>query len=160
MPRRPFDDAAKAAYCAALRAGLLKREAARQTGFSYQTVRNHLQNDPDFAEAAADAHAEATESVETVLYDLAKQGDLSAIRMWLKAHDRDTYGEDQKLTIDATEAAVQLSANQAFAKIAELRTELERRAQRIHDEESVITVEEIERRERSSFLPVIGNPSS
>ena len=77
-----------------------------------------------------------------VATDMAQQGDLGAIKMWLTAHDRSTYGDKKQVEIDATPAAVELSQNDALARIAELQATLEQRRLALQaDDADVIEVE-------------------
>lgn len=123
MPLK-FDKDVQGVYLDSLRSGNLKHESARKAGVSYDTVKRRRKADPDFAEAEQLAMEEAREGVEKVLYEMAKQGDISAIKMWLTAHDRSTYGQKQTVEIDATASALEMSRNDALAKAAELQKEL------------------------------------
>lgn len=131
-------------YLAELRKGNLKFESARLVGISYRTVERHMADDDDFAADVRRATAEAREGVEKVLHDLALEGDLGAIKMWLTAHDRSTYGDKSKVEIDASPAALELSRNEAFSRLAELQTTLAEREQRMIASGDIIDVESTE----------------
>lgn len=122
-----FDEAARAKYLQHLREGNLKMESARLVGVSYRTVERRRADDDGFRKDEEIALAEAREGVEKVLRDMALEGDLGAIKMWLTAHDRSTYGDKKQVEIDATPAAVELSQADALARIAELQNTLEKR---------------------------------
>lgn len=128
---RKFTPEKREQYLAELRKGNLKYESARMVGISYRTVERHMADDDEFADAVRRATAEAREGVEKVLRDLALEGDLGAIKMWLTAHDRSTYADKQKVEIDATPAALELSRNEAFSRLAELQATLEARQARM-----------------------------
>lgn len=128
-------------YLGYLRSGNLKFESARLAGISYKTVERRRKMDEEFVEDERRALAEAREGVEKVLYDMAAQGDLGAIKMWLTAHDRSTYGDKKTLEVDATPAAVELSHNQAMAKVAELQATLAERRLALAADDDVIDVD-------------------
>jgi len=141
MPLK-FDKAAQAVYLDSLRSGNLKHESARMAGVSFDTVKRRRKADPDFAEQELLAMEEAREGIEKVLYDMARQGDISAIKMWLTAHDRSTYGQKQTVEIDATPAAVELGKAEALTAIADLqRTLAERSAQLQLDDPDIIDID-------------------
>lgn len=141
MPLK-FDEALRETYLEHLRAGNLKFESARLCGIAYSTVERRRKNDPEFVEAEQLAMAEAREGVEKVLHSMALQGDISAIRMWLSAHDKSTYADKKTVEIDATPAAVELGKAEAIAAIADLqRTLAERSAQLQLDDPDIIDID-------------------
>ena len=140
-PNTKFDAEAREKYLTSLRRGNLKYESARMAGVAYRTVERRRSDDAEFAAEEQHALAQAREGVEKVLYDMAQQGDLGAIKMWLTAHDRSTYGEKKQVEIDATPNAVALSQNEALAKVAELQTTLESRRLALQADGDVIDVE-------------------
>lgn len=119
-PATTFDKAKQEAYLSHLRGGALKYEAARLAGIGYRTVQRRRAVDPDFVDEEREALAEAREAVEKVVYNSALQGDLSAAKMWLQAHDKSTYGDRRTVEVDATPAALEMSRNEVLAKLAEL----------------------------------------
>jgi transposase len=134
-----FTEDKRKEYLDYLRRGNLKFEAARMVGVSYRTVERRRADDEVFRLDESRALAESREGVEKVLRDMALQGDLGAIKLWLTAHDRSTYGEKRQLEIDATPDALALGQAEALARVAELQTELARRAARL-DADDVIDV--------------------
>ncbi len=137
-----FDAALRADYLRYLRNGNLKYESARLCNISYETVENRRRDDPEFKASEVRAMSEAREGVEKVLHDMAMQGDISAIKMWLTAHDRSTYADKRTVELDATPAALELSRNDAVARIAELQTELAVRHERLMlDDPDIIDVD-------------------
>lgn len=136
-----FDAALRADYLRYLRNGNLKYESARLCGISYETVEYRRKDDQEFRAAEVRAMSEAREGVESVLHDMARQGDISAIKMWLTAHDRSTYGDKRTVEVDATPAALELGMVDAYARIAELQTELAKRADRLQlDDPNIIDI--------------------
>tara|TARA_R110002126_G_scaffold154744_1_gene301806 strand:- start:15 stop:470 length:456 start_codon:yes stop_codon:yes gene_type:complete len=133
-----FDESLRSDYLRYLRNGNLKYESARLCGISYETVEYRRRDDQDFKDAEVRAMSEAREGVEAVLHDMARQGDISAIKMWLTAHDRSTYGEKKQIELDATPAALELGMVDAYARIAELQTELAKRSERLQLDDSHI----------------------
>lgn len=122
-----FNEVARAEYVEYLRRGNLKFESARLVGVSYGTIVRHRNADDEFRQAEEFAMAEAREGIEKVLYDMASQGDISAIKMWLQAHDKSTYSPKTTIEMDATPNAVALTQADALAKVAELQNTLEQR---------------------------------
>jgi hypothetical protein len=133
-----FDEEARRTYLDSLRSGNLKYESARLAGVSYRTIQRRRTDDPEFVEEERHALAEAREGVEKVLFDMARQGDLGAIKEWLKAHDRSTYGDKQVHEIDATPAALELSQNEALGRIADLQRTIEERKRNLALDEGVV----------------------
>lgn len=142
-PNTKFDEAARSVYIDHLRKGNLKYESARLAGVSYRTVQRRREDDDEFKAEENHALAEAREGIEKVLYDMAKQGDISAIKMWMTAHDRSTYGDKKTIELDATPAASQMSADAALAAVAGLQLELESRRSRLLESGDVIEVSEV-----------------
>ena len=122
-----FNEVARAEYIEHLRNGNLKYESARLVGVAYETVVRRRNADEDFKAAEQHAMAEAREGIERVLFNMASQGDIAAIKMWLHAHDKSTYADRKTVEIDATPNAVALSQADALAKVAELQNTLEKR---------------------------------
>jgi hypothetical protein len=136
-----FDEVLRGKYLSSLRSGNLKYESARLCGVSYKTVERRRKDDPEFRSDEEHALSEAREGVEAVLYGMAQQGDLGAIKMWLTSHDRSTYGEKKQIELDATPAALELGRVEAYARIAELQTELALRSQRLQlDDPDIIDI--------------------
>ncbi len=135
-----FTADARKQYLDHLRRGNLKFEAARKVGVSYRTVERRRADDDEFRAEESRALAEAREGVEKVLRDMALEGDLGAIKLWLQAHDRSTYGEKKQVEIDATPDALALGQADALARVAELQAELARRTARLNADD-VIDVE-------------------
>jgi len=133
-----FDDAARRKYLDSLRRGNLKFESARKAGVSYRTVERRRDIDDEFRAEESRAMAEAREGVEAVLFDMAQQGDLGAIKMWLTAHDRSTYGEKRQVQVDATPAAVALGQADALARVAELHTVLAERRLALESDDGIL----------------------
>lgn len=129
MPPTDFTKERKEKYLQQLRDGNLKLESARRVGVSYRTIQRHREADEEFREGERIALAEAREGVEKVLRDMALQGDLGAIKLWLRAHDRSTYGDKQTVEIDATPAALELSRTDLQAEIVKLQQTLAERAE-------------------------------
>jgi hypothetical protein len=128
VPRK-FTPEKQDEYIKYLRGGNLKYESARLTGVSYDTILRRRKADPEFRDKEQHALAEAREGVEKVVFDMALQGDISAIKLWLSAHDKSTYSQKQTIEFDATPNAVELSRNEAISKIANLQQTLAARAE-------------------------------
>ena len=122
-----FDETKRERFLELLRTGHMKRTAARTVGFTYRTIERRRQHDPDFKWEMDNATREAAEPVEKMVYDLALQGDLRAAEMWTKAYASSNWRQLQRVEIDATPAAVELSRNQLDTRLAELQTTLAER---------------------------------
>lgn len=92
-----FDDDMKDAFCAQVAQGLNPRTAAEVCGFTWKTVKKHLEQDIAFADAMAEATASATAKIEDKLYEEAAEGNLGAIRMWLHNRASDRWRDEQVL---------------------------------------------------------------
>lgn len=142
MAPTKFTPEVRERYLEYLRAGNMKYEAARLVGIHPVTVERRRKDDPEFRAAEVRALDESVEGVEKILRDMALQGDIGAIKMFLAAHKRNTYGDRKTFEIDATPAALELGKAEAYAKIAELQTELAKRSQRLQlDDPNIIDVE-------------------
>ncbi len=134
-----FTAAKREEYLGYLREGSLKFAAAGRAGIGYRTIQRYRAADPEFKELEDLAMQEAVEGVERVVYDLAMAGDLKAADMWLKAHAKSRYGANATVTVDATASAVELSRNEALARLAAAQEKIEDRRRAL--EESIIDVE-------------------
>ncbi len=139
--RVKFDAYARDVYLDSLRHGNLKGESARMAEVSYRTVERRRRDDDDFAEDEKYAMMEAREGVEKVLYEMALDHDLGAIKLWLRAHDRSTYGDKTVIELDATPNALALSQNDALAKVAELQITLAQRRISLELDDGIIDVD-------------------
>tara|TARA_R110000803_G_scaffold27859_2_gene64846 strand:- start:361 stop:798 length:438 start_codon:yes stop_codon:yes gene_type:complete len=135
-----FTEEVREAYLSSIRSGNMRNESARIAGISYRTVERRRKNDPEFASDELRAFDEANEGVEKVLRDMALQGDISAIKMWLASHKRSTYGQKTQVQIDATDNAVQLGQAGALGKIADLQASLSARRLELESEDGVLDV--------------------
>jgi len=135
-----FTEEVREAYLSSIRSGNMRNESARIAGISYRTVERRRKNDPEFASDELRAFDEANEGVEKVLRDMALQGDISAIKMWLASHKRSTYGQKTQVQIDATDNAVQLGQAGALGKIADLQASLSARRLELESDDGVLDV--------------------
>lgn len=115
-------------YLKALESGDLPHAAAKRAGVHMETVYRYRRSNPDFVRKEKWAMAAAREEIERVIFDLALQGDLTAAKMWLQAHDRATYGDKKTVEHDVSENIMQLSADETARRMMELRSNLEQRA--------------------------------
>ncbi len=134
-----FDETRRERFLELLRTGHMKRTAARTVGVHYRTIERRRQHDPDFKWDMDNSTREAAEPVEKMVYDLALQGDLRAAEMWTKAYASSNWRQLQRVEIDATPAAVELSRNQLDTRLAELQATLtERRLNLAADDDSSV----------------------
>jgi hypothetical protein len=76
----PFGPDEKARYVELIRRGRMPRMASEDVGFTWATIKTHLKNDPEFAEAVTEAKRRALEPIEEVTYDLALEGKEWAVK--------------------------------------------------------------------------------
>ena len=139
-PNTKFTAEVRERYLDSLRSGNLKNESARLVGVGYRTVQRHRADSDEFREDEQQALAEAREGIEKVLYEMALEHDLGAIKIWLTAHDRSTYGDKTTIEIDATDKAVELSQNVALSQVADLQKTLIERRKRLLETGDIIDV--------------------
>lgn len=79
----PFEQWHKDQLVAAVRTGKSPRSATVELGYTWRTVKAHLESDHEFRAALVDARHDATAVIEDQLYREAKGGNLGAIKFWL-----------------------------------------------------------------------------
>lgn len=79
----PFADHHRDAFLSYVRAGKAPRTAAGLVGFSWRTVKRHLEADDEFRADFADAEMHPIAEIEDALFDEAKGGNLGAMRFFL-----------------------------------------------------------------------------
>lgn len=96
--RKPakFDAVKQAKYLRYLSQGHTKGTAAASIGVSYEAVRRFRKRTPGFAELESEAELSAHAEVEKSLYNLAKQGHITAIIFWLKNRMPDRWADVYK----------------------------------------------------------------
>lgn len=99
-----FDQQAKGLVLEQVKSGHSPRTAAERSGWSWETVKRHLDDDAVFAMDMVDAQAHATAEIEDVLYEEAKAGNLGAIRMWLYNRAGERWRDEQVLRKEITGA--------------------------------------------------------
>ena len=81
------------------------RHAAQAAGVSRQTVYRWRQDDFEFAEAWSDAHENAVDVVENVIYQQAAGGNTLAAFFYLKAH-RPKYRDRLSIDIEQVQGEI------------------------------------------------------
>ncbi|MEE9125346.1 MAG: hypothetical protein V3U14_12785 [candidate division NC10 bacterium] len=137
-PNTKFNEAARKRYLDSLRGGTLKIDSAKKAGVSYKTVIRRRDADTEFRELEELALMEAREIIESVIFELGRAGDLKAGLAYLAAHDRSTWGNKTTIEVDATPAAVEMSQNDALARIAELKGIAEGRRLALEEDDTII----------------------
>jgi len=138
--RVKFTAAKRAKYIQLLRNGGFKFDSANKIGISYRTIQRRMADDDEFKEDIALAMMESFEKKEMILSEMADERDLGALKMWMTAHGRSTYGDRQVLQIDATKGAIEMTANVALAKVSELHGILAEREARMIESGDIIDV--------------------
>lgn len=107
-----------------LREGMLKQAACEACNIGYRTFQRYMAADPEFRVEVEAALAYAREKVEHVLYEAALQGEPWAVKMWLSAHDKSTYGD--RIQVEKT---VTHEIGSSLEAVLALREQLEERRQ-------------------------------
>ena len=126
-PRR-FDKHARKTWLLLIADGMPKMAAAKEVGFTWETVRSHLNNDPDFYAEYEYARVAASEPVEMVLREAAMAGDPWAVKMWLESHIKDVYSPKQVIEVNQHHT-VEIDAGNAREEIEKLQARLQERKQ-------------------------------
>lgn len=88
----PLDDPERwETFLGLVRTGKTFGSAARTVGMTRAAVAAYLSGRPDRARDFLEAEAEATETIEEVLYEAASAGERWAVTMWLERRDRDRW---------------------------------------------------------------------
>src|ERR1051325_6039950 len=98
-------DRQKKRFIAALTVHGTVYHAAQAAGISRQTAYRWQREDPNFAEQWYEAHENAVEAVESVLYQKALSGDTIAMIFYLKAH-RPIYRDRMNIDINQVRSEV------------------------------------------------------
>ena len=104
--RRYKRDTKKKRFIAALTVHGTVYHAAQAAGISRQTAYRWQREDPNFAEQWYEAHENAVEAVESVLYQKALSGDTIAMIFYLKAH-RPIYRDRMNIDINQVRSEVE-----------------------------------------------------
>lgn len=120
----PVPDSAFDLYLEFLSKGWRSGAACRDAGFSYSTLCNKRKADPAFVEREREAKDIAIGRLDHKIYDAAMDGQLDIGKDWLKAHDREVWGADRKITVE-NKHTLELTATQEG--IQALEAELVRR---------------------------------
>lgn len=96
-----FDANKKAAYLELLRTGGRRMASARAVGINPRTVEKHMRRYPGFAQLLSEAEMEANEFIENALYKAAREGNVTAIQVWLynRAPSRWKDQRNMKVTV-------------------------------------------------------------
>ena len=117
-------DTRKKRFIAALTTHGTVSHAAQAAGVSRNTVYRWRDEDPEFAILWDEAHEQAVDSVESVLFQKALSGDTICMIFYLKAHRpiyRDRLNIDiQQLKSEIEEKMAQLGANRSSAALGPL----------------------------------------
>lgn len=124
--KRKFTPQLQRQYLDFLRQGLRRGESAKLVGLHYATVTALRKADPAFAQAEADAEAQASEQIENALFTLASEGHMEAIKFWLMNRAPERWKDPKSIKV---EVSGQITAESSGDRIAELEARLiERKA--------------------------------
>lgn len=80
-------------YLGCIRTGDMRFQAARSCGVTPRHVQLFAASHPEFADALAEAEAEAAEPIERALYEEAVVGEEWAVKLWLSRRQKERWGE-------------------------------------------------------------------
>lgn len=102
--------AAQAYYLELRSKGYGPLQASRKADIPYDTIKNRRRIDAAFATQEAEMVRLAIERVDQgTMYEAAMAGDINAAEKWLKAHDRENWGADRKITFE-TKKTLEINA--------------------------------------------------
>lgn len=135
-------DEQKSKFLRLIASGHLRYESARAVQSSVPEVKRHLKADPEFASAFDDAQLEASEPVESVLYQAALNKEPWAVTKWLTARDKERWAEPTKAIEVKHSGSVALEPGQtAITAVAVLLEALrERQAIRTGEDTTFATI--------------------
>jgi len=128
---RGFTPDRQAEYLAALARGMRRSEAAAAAEINVSTVAAYRKKDPAFAAAETEAETQASEVIESALWDLARGGHLTAIMFWLQNRAPDRWRDMRQISKTVKHEGTvthELEAGPAMARIAQLQATLSERA--------------------------------
>ena len=103
--------------------GIPEVNAALEVGWSPKQLRSYMQ-DPDFLDLVVNARDRADGTIQGVLFNKAKEGNMMAIGMWLKSRKRAEWGEHTTVDVRsdgrATAAAVGAVKESVLAILAQV----------------------------------------
>lgn len=108
---QPFNGYAKRTMVNLVRGRMSPRSAADSIGFSWKTVKEHLDTDPEFREALEDAMILQTSGVEDKLLELAHDGNLGAIKFWLANRGVNWRDERDRTPTGSAPSEIALTVN-------------------------------------------------
>lgn len=123
-PPRKLTDAEKTIFLRMTASGVLGNAAAQHCGTTLRTVQREMERDPEFAEDVAAARDAAKERVEEVLYTAALAGEPWAVKKWLEAHDRETYGKQETTINIEHKTTTELEIGERLAGITQMKERL------------------------------------
>jgi hypothetical protein len=106
MPMRDKRDRQKKKFIAALEAQGTVLHACKAAGISRQTAYRWQREDPEFADQWDEAHEQAVDSVESVLFQKALSGDTICMIFYLKAH-RPIYRDRLNIDIEQVRGEIE-----------------------------------------------------
>jgi hypothetical protein len=94
-----FDAKKKEKYLKSLRGGNRRVFAARQSGVSHSLICLYRNANSEFAEAEREAEDESTAVIECALHKLAREGNVTAIQVWLYNRAPDRWKDKRSQTV-------------------------------------------------------------
>jgi hypothetical protein len=128
---RGFTPDKQAEYLAALARGMRKGEAAAAVELNVATINTYRKKDPAFAAAEVEAETQASEVIESALWELARGGHLTAIMFWLQNRAPSRWQDMRRVQKTVTHEGTvthELEAGAAMQRIAALQATLQERA--------------------------------
>ncbi len=129
---RGFTPDKQAEYLSSLARGMRRGEAAAAADINTATVNAYRKKDPAFQAAEVEAETQASEVIESALWELARGGHLTAIMFWLQNRAPTRWQDMRRVQKTVTHEGTvthELEAGPAMERIAELQRRLTDRAE-------------------------------
>jgi hypothetical protein len=128
---RGFTPDKQAEYLSSLARGMRRGEAAAAADINTATVNSYRKKDPAFGAAEVEAETQASEVIESALWELARGGHLTAIMFWLQNRAPSRWQDMRRVQKTVTHEGTvthELEAGPAMERIAALQARLQDRA--------------------------------
>ena len=113
-----FNEVRQNKYLAALRRGVSRGKAARQSGVSAALVCLYRQAHPEFASVENDAEDEATDAVENALHKAAIAGNVTACQVWLYNRRPERWKDQRNLKVLIADDELNRAIESELARLA------------------------------------------
>ena len=120
-----FNEERQKCFLDLLSVGGRRGASATAVGISRSTICDLMREDKEFASAVLQAEMDANDVIETVLYGLAKDGDMKAVKMWLYNKNKSAWRDKQAIEVSGPDGGPLNTDDLSGLSNAELRERLE-----------------------------------